>query len=84
MPTKTIQKKPKTAQPRQDVLAPGDRVIVAGAGGEWAGKVSSRRMPDGRESIHPRFDDTTVFVISDDTGISMPVSVGQVSKRGRR
>ena len=65
-------------------LAAGDKVLVAGAGREWAGKIVARRLPDGRESIHPQYDDTAVFVMFDDTGISMAVSVRQVSIRGKR
>jgi hypothetical protein len=83
MPTKTALRKASTAPPRKS-FAPGDKVVVAGAGREWAGKVTSRRMADGRESIHPQYDDTTIFVTSAETGISMPVSMHQVSKRAGR
>jgi hypothetical protein len=56
----------------------GDRVSVEVAGGDRTGKITSRRLSNGRESIHPANDDTAVFVIFDDTGISMPVSMRQV------
>ena len=65
-------------------FAPGDNVIVTGAGGEWHGKITARRLPDGRVTIHPQFDDTAIYAISDDTGVSMPVSVQQISKRAGR
>src|ERR1051325_466165 len=58
----------------------GDLVIVAGAGREWRARVTSRRLPDGRKSIYPQYDDTAIFVTFDETGISMPVSLSQVSR----
>jgi hypothetical protein len=69
---------------RQFVFAEGDKVIVAGAGREWSGKIASRRLPDGRESIHPAYDDTMIFVEFDETGISMPVNVRQLSRSPSR
>lgn len=62
----------------------GDKVIVAGAGRDWAGKVVARRLPDGRVSVHPAHDDTMVFVAFDETGVSMPVSIRQISRSARR
>jgi hypothetical protein len=69
---------------RTDQTAPpirfqvGDRVSVEVAGGDRTGKITSRRLSNGHESIHPANDDTAVFVMFDDTGISMPVSMRQV------
>jgi hypothetical protein len=65
-------------------FAEGDKVVVAGAGREWAGKVVSRRLRDGRESIHPAYDDTSVFVAFEETGVSMPVNIRQISRSARR
>ena len=61
-------------------LMSGDRVVVAAAGREWTGTVTSRRLPDGRDSIHPTFDDSAVLVTFDETGVSMATSILQVSK----
>jgi hypothetical protein len=66
------------------VFASGDKVLVHGAGGDWTGQISARRLSGDRHSIHPKLDDTAVFVTSDDTGISMPVSIWQVTKLERR
>jgi hypothetical protein len=82
-PKRTPIKTP-AASPRPQALAEGDRVIVAGAGREWSGKIVSRRLPDGRESIHPVYDDTVIFVAFDETGVSMPVNVRQISRSPRR
>jgi hypothetical protein len=72
--TKLMQTSPRAAF---DV---GESVVVIGAGRDWTGKISSRRLPDGRVSIHPQYDDTAIFVTFDETGISMPVALRQVSK----
>ena len=64
-------------------FSPGDRVVVAGAGREWTGKIVARNLPDGRKSIHPPYDDAVIFVAFDETGISMPVSLRQVSRLRR-
>jgi hypothetical protein len=83
MPAKNAAAKAAAASPQRDTFAQGDKVIVAGAGRDWTGKVSARRLPDGRQSIHPQYDDTTIFVTFDETGISMPVAESHVSKRTR-
>lgn len=79
---RTPTKESRAAPPRAG-FARGDRVVVTGAGREWTGKIASRRMPDGRDSIHPQYDDTAVFVTFDETGISMAVALRQVAKRER-
>jgi hypothetical protein len=85
MPAKTSGAKATAAAPQRVTLAPGDKVIVVGAGRDWTGTVSTRRLPDGRQSVHPQYDDTTIFVTFDETGISMPVARHQVSRfRSRR
>jgi hypothetical protein len=85
MPAKTSGAKATAVLPQRVKLAPGDKVIVAGAGRDWTGTVSTRRLPDGGQSVHPQHDDTTIFVTFDETGISMPVALRQVSRlRSRR
>jgi hypothetical protein len=80
--TKTPAESAESFEPRR--FAAGDKVVVAGAGREWPGKVVARRLADGRESIHPAHDDTAVFVTFEETGVSMPVSIRQLSRSARR
>jgi hypothetical protein len=62
----------------------GDRVRFAGAGKDWVGTVVETQQPDGTRSIHPRIDDTAVYVKFDDTGVTIAVSVLQLSKLSER
>ena len=63
-----------------EALSHGDRVRFTGAGKDWIGTVTERRKSDGTKSIHPRMDDTAVYVTFDETGISVPVSIAQLQK----
>ncbi len=53
MPAKTAEEKLKGASLLSEKFAIGDTVIAIRAGRDWISKVSSRRLPDGRQSIHP-------------------------------
>jgi hypothetical protein len=56
----------------------GDRVNFKGAGRDWPGTISSREMPDGTKSIHPKHQPDQVYVVLDDTGVSIPLLVAQL------
>jgi hypothetical protein len=62
----------------------GDRVRFLGAGKDWLGVVTERPLPDGTKSIHPRHDDTAVYVRFDETGVTIPVSLRQLEKASDR
>ena len=83
MVSRSKPNKPNAAAAKAAPFAVGEKVIVAGAGRDWPARVTSRQLPDGRQSIHPQYDDTAIFVTFDDTGVSMPVSIKQVSKTPR-
>jgi hypothetical protein len=80
MPTRTKRARSDAVAQEPMAFAAGDKVSVAGAGREWLGKITTRRLQDGRDSIHPQYDDTAIFVTFDETGISMPVALTQVSR----
>ncbi len=68
----------KTLDAPGPAFRPCDRVRFKGAGREWIGTVVERKRHDGRSSIHPPFDDSSVYVRFDDTGVSSPVSLQQL------
>jgi hypothetical protein len=85
MPMKSTRAKSDRAPDKVAGFVAGELVIVAGAGRDWRARVTLRRLPNGRESIHPQYDDTAIFVTFEETGISMPVALSQVTRiRGAR
>jgi hypothetical protein len=56
----------------------GDRVNFKGAGRDWLGTISVRQLADGTKSIHPKNDSDKVYVVFDDTGVSIPMLTAQL------
>lgn len=62
----------------------GERVRFTGAGKDWIGVVVESSGPEGRKSIHPRHDDTMVYVKFAETGVTIPVSMQQLQRLSDR